>query len=129
VIVPTVWQLQHVRNQLTVDSYETHARIALEEGDKDEFNQCQNVLKSLHAHKLGGSPVEFFAYRIIYWCFGGNDNELLKELSDLTPSLRTAPEIRHALRVRNAVLLPDFVALFKLFSDAPNMSHPQHHRI
>ena len=37
--------VQHVRSALTVDAYETHARIAIEEGDMAEFRQCHAVLR------------------------------------------------------------------------------------
>lgn len=39
--------VQRLRNPFVLDVYETHARILLEEGDLDEFNQCQTVIRSL----------------------------------------------------------------------------------
>lgn len=41
--------VQHLRGQLAVDAYETHARIALEMGHvSDEFNQCRGALAQLY---------------------------------------------------------------------------------
>ena len=45
--------VQHIRDgDLVLDTYQTHAKIALECGDLAEYNQCSAVLKSLHAHAL-----------------------------------------------------------------------------
>lgn len=39
--------VQRIRNQFVLDVYETHARMLLEYGDLDEFNQCQTVIRTL----------------------------------------------------------------------------------
>uniref|UniRef100_A0A7S3YM12 PCI domain-containing protein n=1 Tax=Heterosigma akashiwo TaxID=2829 RepID=A0A7S3YM12_HETAK len=121
--------VQQIRDGLAVDVYETHARIALEEGDLNEYNQCQTQLKELYASGAPGHEMEFTAYRVLYYV-NMQDNqknqdgstEMLKMLKALRPAQRADPAVAHALRVRQAMAEDDYHLFFQLYEDAPNMS-------
>ena len=113
--------VQHIKNEFTVRVYENHARIALEKGDLGEYNQCQTQLRALYAKKLGGRPMEFKAYRILYFIYTRNQTAINDILADLTPAEKMDEAVNHALEVRSAIALGNYHRFFQLYLEAPNM--------
>lgn len=113
--------VQRIKNDFTVSVYEIHARIALEKGDIGEYNQCQTQLRSLYALGLKGNPIEFKAYRILYFIHTANRMGLNDTLADLTAAEKEEQPIRHALNVRSALALGNYHKFFQLYLDTPNM--------
>ncbi len=142
--------VQCLRNAFTVHVYETHARIALENGDTSEFNQCQSQLRALYCEKDVGdceNRCEFIGYLILYQIFAKNESgkffyptftlsfpknlihillpptiDLQNVLHSLSKEDKEHEVISHALRVRNAWSLKFYQRLFRLYAVAPKMS-------
>ncbi|KAI9754344.1 MAG: hypothetical protein M4579_004742 [Chaenotheca gracillima] len=113
--------VQHIKNEFTVTAYEIHARIALEKGDLGEYNQCQTQLRALYSQHLGGHPMEFKAYRVLYFIHTCNRTDMNDILAELTPTEKRDPAVKHALGVRSALALGNYHRFFRLYLETPNM--------
>ncbi|CAM9860768.1 unnamed protein product, partial [Laminaria digitata] len=115
--------VQAIDDELTVDVYQTHGRIALESGDMEEYNQCQSRLRELHLAGVAGvSMDEFTGYRLIYSLYRENHREVNSTMMDLSTEKRQGEGVAHALGVVKAYHMGDYCTFFRLYFDAPAMS-------
>lgn len=115
--------VQRIRNQLTAKVYETHARLAIENGDLPEYNQCQSQLKILYAEGIEGCRMEFSAYHLLCVILHSNNKrELLSLMSRLSDKAKQDKAVKHALAVRAAVSSGNYIMFFRLYKTAPNLN-------
>lgn len=115
--------VQRIRDEFTVEVYETHGRMALEAGDLPEYNQCQTQLKALYGEGIRGCSAEFAAYGLLYILFNrGNSRDMVSAMGRLTEEGRRDSVVQHALAVRHAVALGNYTAFFRLYRRAPVLS-------
>ncbi|XP_058182400.1 SAC3 family protein A isoform X2 [Rhododendron vialii] len=115
--------VQHIRNELTVKVYETHARFAIEVGDLAEYNQCQSQLQTLYAEGIKGCHMEFSAYNLLCVILHSNNHrDLLSAMSRLSVETKHDEAVKHALAVRAAVTSGNYVLFFRLYKTAPNLN-------
>ena len=67
-------RVQMIENKFTMKVYQTHARLALENGDLGEFNQCQSRLFILYSNPSLKKTcyAEFVGYLILYFILTEN---------------------------------------------------------
>ena len=118
--------VQGLQNSFACSVYEWHGRIALENDDLGQFNQCQTQLKELH--KTVGSNVlvraEYLSYALIYFVLQDlrvDQQKFLKALTHLPEKLKNHTFISFALKVRESHSTGNFSKFFQLFKAAASL--------
>lgn len=122
------YKVQHVESSDSLETYETHARLALQNGDLGEFNTCVAQAQDLHGKAECGATEqrkdEFAAYRILYnTVVAGSSYEQARLLSDFTPGERARGATAYALAMRAAFRNNNYIRFFSLFANPPVNTH------
>jgi len=75
--------LQSIENKFTVKVYSMHSRIALEQGDLCEYNQCQSRIQELKRKNLIVNNDEFDCYRLIHSLYQNQPLEVTNTLREI----------------------------------------------
>ncbi|SCU77539.1 LAME_0A01442g1_1 [Lachancea meyersii CBS 8951] len=121
-------RVQIIENRFALQVYQTHARIALENNDIGEFNQCQSRLGQLfELPNLAKSNLEeFLSYRILYYLMTNNHNSIndlkLKFSTSENLAVYRHPVVKHALNMATSLLVGDYHTFFKLYAQTSGPS-------
>uniref|UniRef100_A0A6B2LHM2 SAC3/GANP/THP3 conserved domain-containing protein n=1 Tax=Arcella intermedia TaxID=1963864 RepID=A0A6B2LHM2_9EUKA len=114
--------VNQIATPLTVDTYETHAKIALEVSDLDTFIQCFPVLVSLYKRGLPGHVQEFTAYSILYHLSMKQKDQYEKIIGSILTNDLKHEAIDHAIQTCKAVEAGKYKELFGLYLKSPNLN-------
>ncbi|KAH8582287.1 SAC3 GANP domain [Cryptosporidium sp. chipmunk genotype I] len=114
--------VQGIKNLFTIQVYELNARVALENHDLGQFNQCQARLKELYSLGIvefeGSNREEFLCYYIIYVTLQNMKADLIRVLDEAQP-FKSYKGISFAIQVCKAIIEGNYCRYFKLCKKAP----------
>lgn len=118
--------VQVIKNEFTIQVYETHGRIAIKNKDRDEFNQCQSQLKSLYEmvneSSTRNNSAEFVGYRLIYNMLTKSFKDLNQVIKEIKSKYSDNKYLQHLLELNNAWYLNNYVKFFRLYEVCNEMS-------
>jgi hypothetical protein len=108
--------VQCIRNDFTINVYETHARIALENRDASEFVQCQTQLEILYSRQetkgVRKAYMEFRSYRFLYSLYSDSSSDAILLLKSLSQAEPAHEYIQFAIQARAAYISNNFCCFF-----------------
>lgn len=106
-------RVQMIESKFTMKVYQTHARLALENGDLGEFNQCQSRLFILYSkpNLKKTSYSEFVSYLILYFILTENFESITSwRLKLIQEDIQTFQDqrVQRSFQLSQNVLLGDY---------------------
>ncbi|CAH6722083.1 hypothetical protein CLIB1444_08S01508 [[Candida] jaroonii] len=128
--------VQHIKNDFAMYVYETNSRIAIENNDLGEFNQCVTQLEYFFDEKkkrnnhLNRTELEFICYRLIYLLIVENHSEIFKFRLKLLKREYTHPDeleklefVNNAFKLQQYVLSSNYYKFFELLKSFEDLTH------
>lgn len=113
-------RVQMIENRFTIKVYQTHARIALDNNDLGEFNQCQSRLLILFESPLKKvNYEEFMSYLILYYILTENNEAITSLRLQLLVNYKKVYDnklVQEAFRLANMKLSGDYHNLMRTAS-------------
>ncbi|CCF56369.1 hypothetical protein KAFR_0B00700 [Kazachstania africana CBS 2517] len=117
-------RVQMIENNFTIKVYQTHARVALENNDLGEFNQCQSRLLYLYEtptfiSKKKRNAEEFTVYLILYYLLTDNANGITSLKLQLSLNEKTtlkSKNVQLAFNMATAKLTGNYHQFMKIYS-------------
>ncbi|ELP87324.1 leukocyte receptor cluster member, putative [Entamoeba invadens IP1] len=116
--------LQHIEDEFSVQVYELHAHLSLENQDISEFIQCASALKNLyHTMKrpIDDEKVILYSASMILCNMDGKNVSPAAHytlIRDIPDSILTHPTIQLALNIKKAFVVGDYFTFFNLYTTA-----------
>lgn len=118
--------VQNIKNDFSIIAYEFHSKLAIENEDWGEFNQCQSQLKLLYDIKEFEKPnyFEFLSYRILYYILTNNYNEIFElELSLISKGyeINTNDFLNYSLQIFKSIYNSNYYRLSETVTNFNNI--------
>lgn len=115
--------VQGIQNEFTLEVYESNGRIAMQNHDLGQFNQCQAQLPHLYRILCvpleGSNKNEFLCYRLLYLALQNMRYDLLRVVGELSPAEKMCTSIQYAMKIRVALAEGNYHRYFMLYEEAP----------
>lgn len=118
--------VQHIKNDFAMYIYETNSRIAIDNNDLGEFNQCVSQLeyffekKTVRNSHLNQTELEFICYRVLYYLIVENHSEIFKIKINLKdrqfinqPEIEKLRFVNLSFELQNYMLTSNYYRFFK----------------
>lgn len=120
-------KVQQIENHFTVEVYKVNARIALENEDLGELNQCLSQLWDFYTTKpsiVGPGYGEFIAYSVLYSLYTKDHDQLMRIFREvnLSTTLQKDANVMLALKIARMVNSSNQPAFFYLAGQVDKLS-------